>query len=81
VKIKPTRRSLENLQRVIDAGGLSIATIESVGCVAAASDGARCLAMLARRPNESLVDLLQRFDDAVATALKTGDRIDEINPT
>jgi hypothetical protein len=77
--MKSTRPDLENLQRVIDGGGLSIATIGSVGCVAAASDGARCLAMLARRPDESLIHLLQRLDDAVATAIRTGDRIDEIN--
>jgi hypothetical protein len=79
VTVKPTIPDLEHLQLVIEGGGFSIAIVGHVGCVAAASDGDRCLAMLARRPDESLIDLLRRLDDAVAIALKTGERIDEIN--
>ena len=35
--------------------------------------------MLRRKPRESLLDLLQRLDTAVALAKSTGKRVDEIN--
>lgn len=49
------------------------------GPVAVAHNGKSTLAMLRKRPQESLQDLLIRLDTAIATAQASGQRVDEIN--
>jgi hypothetical protein len=56
-----------------------LGTIAPVHGAAVAHDGRKTLAMLRRRPNESTASLLNRLDAAIATAQKTGTRVDEIN--
>jgi hypothetical protein len=51
-----------------------------VRCAATAADEDQCLAMLVRRPNESLAKLLQRLDAAIADAYENNVFVDEINP-
>lgn len=69
-----------HLQELIDSGGtLSVGAIESAPCAAIASDDSM-LAALARRDGESLSDMLQRLDAAVAKAVEDEHFTDEINP-
>ena len=54
---------MNNIETLIDEGGsISIADLAPIGCVAAASDGSNCLAMLVRCDGESLSDLMARLD-------------------
>lgn len=48
--------------------------------VAVAHDGHNTLAMLRRRPEESVIQLLQRLDAAIGTFYESGKRTDEVNP-
>ena len=74
------RTLLSNIQIVIESGGqIMIGTIEPISDAAVAHDGARTLAMLRRRADESMPALLRRLDAAIATARATGTRVDEIN--
>lgn len=71
---------LARLEAVMASGGhLMIGTIPPVEGAAVVYDGRQALAMLRRRPDESLHDLLQRLDAATQAAQATGERIDEIN--
>ncbi|WP_395685504.1 hypothetical protein [Caenimonas koreensis] len=71
---------MKNIETLIDEGGsFSIADLEKIGCVAAASDGHNCLAMLVRRQGESLSDLMARFDTAIGLAWSHGVITDEVN--
>lgn len=56
-----------------------IGTIAPLEGAAVAHDGKKTLAMLRRRPRETIPDLLARLDAAIATAQSTGSRVDEIN--
>ena len=72
--------ALNNLERIVDEeGGITVSVIESWGCIAAAAEKTHSVAMLRRRQGESLTELLQRLDAAVATAYATGSRVDEVN--
>jgi len=46
---------------------------------AVAHDGKKTVAMLRRRPNETVAQLLIRLDEAIGKAKATGQRVDEIN--
>jgi hypothetical protein len=71
---------LIHLTQFIDNGGqISIGQIHPIPCVAIANDDHNCLAMLKRRPNETLYQLLTRLDAAIAGALNEKLYIDEIN--
>jgi hypothetical protein len=71
---------MKNIEALIDEGGsISITDLESIGCVAAASDGSSCLAMLVRRDGESLGELLVRFDKAIGLAWSAGLLTYEVN--
>ena len=71
---------LKNIEALIDAGGgISIDTLSPELCVAAASDGSNCLAMLRRRQGESLDKLLKRLDVAIALAWFDEIFTDEVN--
>ena len=61
-------------------GQVTLGSIGPVGCcVAAASDGNQCLAMLVRDSNESLAALLARLDSAIEDAVEHDVFVDELN--
>lgn len=71
---------LENIESLIENNGqISVGYHYPVGCVAIANDENNSLAMLQRRPGESLSDLLKRLDQAILQALEYDQLIDEIN--
>lgn len=61
-------------------GAITLSEITPVGCVAAAADNETCYAMLARRDGETVLELLNRLDSAIATAAENNTTIDEVNP-
>ena len=81
----PTKKTkaaarLSNIEELIDDGGeITIGAVGSIPCAATASDESNCLAMLQRRESESLQQLLQRLDTAIARAWEEGIFTDEIN--
>ena len=91
---KPTRRveraasdeqdsvvlPLPHIADLISDGEITIGEMYPVGCVAAATDGHNCLAMLRRRDGETLAQLLTRLDQAIAKAFEEDIYTDEINP-
>jgi hypothetical protein len=73
--------ALQNIVALIDSGGqISIGGIHPIPCAAVANDDDQALAMLQRRPGESLHQLLVRLDSAIGTAWNEERLIDEINP-
>ena len=60
-------------------GNITIGRIGPVRCAAVAADGDQQLAMLVRRPRESLEELLTRLDMAIGKAWDEEEYIDEIN--
>jgi len=70
----------ENIEALIDGrDDITVSRIGSVHCAATAADEDQCLAMLVRRPGESLPDLLRRLDTAIADAYENSVYIDEVN--
>jgi hypothetical protein len=61
-------------------GAITLNDMPPIGCIAAAADKHICYAMLARRPDETVLELLKRLDKAIATAAETSTTIDEVNP-
>lgn len=79
--MSPSGDALANIAALIDDGGqITIGQLHPIACAAIANDDHNCLAMLQRRPGESLRDLLVRLDAAIATAWNEEILIDEINP-
>lgn len=75
-----TPGALPHIAAVIDAGGqIMVGTVQPIANAAVAHDGRKTLAMLRRRPDEAIGQLLTRLDAAIATAHRTGQRVDEIN--
>ncbi|MFO1206147.1 MAG: hypothetical protein U1E63_10535 [Burkholderiales bacterium] len=73
--------ALANIELLIDGNGdITIGGVGPIRCVATAADEDQCLAMLQRRPGESLADLLQHLDAAIADAYENDIYIDEVNP-
>ena len=73
---------LPNIEDLIDEGGqITVGHLHPIPCVAVANDESNTLAMLRRRPDESLQQLLERLDTAIAQARDTETFIDEINPS
>ena len=71
---------LPSIAALLDDGGqISIGALPPIECAAVANDAYNCLAMLKRRPNETLQQLLERLDAAIERALETDELIDEIN--
>jgi hypothetical protein len=69
-----------HLQGLIDdAGSFVIGRIDPIPCVAVASDAHIMYAALVRRDGETLTQLLDRLDAALAKAFATDDYTDEIN--
>ncbi len=77
---------IENLQLpnvealLANEGEITIGHLRPVGPVAIASDEHNALAMLRRRPGESLAAVLLRLDTAIELAIETAEFTDEINP-
>ncbi len=78
-KAVPDADLLPHLAELIDYGEITIGTLEPVGGVATAVDGANCLSMLVRRDGETLLQLLQHLDLAVALAFNEDIFTDEVN--
>ena len=72
--------SLPNIADLISDGEITVGVLRPVGCVATASDGHNCLAMLVRRRGETLAQLLTRLDQAIDKAFTEDIYTDEINP-
>jgi hypothetical protein len=68
------------IESLVDDGGeITIGRMGHVRCAAVATDGHDALAMLVRRPGESLADLLARLDGAVRLAMEEETYTDEID--
>lgn len=71
---------MKNIETLVDEGGeISVGKLPPFDCVAAASDGNNCLAMLVRRDGESLSALFKRLDKAIGKAWSDDLFIDEVN--
>ena len=71
--------ALPHIADLIDYGEITVGVIDPVGCVAAATDGSNCLAMLVRRDGETFSQLLLRLDLAIARAFVDDIFTDEVN--
>ena len=73
---------LKNIVELIECDGqITLGHVPPVrNCVATATDEVQCLAMLVRRDDETLDDLLRRLDAAIADAYENDRFADEINP-
>ena len=70
----------ESIEWLVDGeGDITIGRVGSIRCAATAADGHNTLAMLVRRPKESLEDLLSRLDEAIRLAVEEDEYTDEIN--
>jgi hypothetical protein len=79
--VSPPGEALANIAELIDTGGqITVGQLYPIACAAIANDEHNSLAMLQRRPGESLHDLLVRLDAAIAKAWDEETFIDEINP-
>jgi hypothetical protein len=76
---QPINSKLSNIAELTDCGGITVGQMEPVGRVAIANTEDGCLAMLRRRKNETLTNLLIRLDQAVAKAINEDIYTDEIN--
>ena len=71
---------LPHIATLIADGEITVGILDPVGCVAVATDGHNTLAMLKRRPDETLAQLLTRLDQAIERAWAEEIYTDEINP-
>jgi len=65
---------------VHDGGEITVGPMGDVGRSTLATDGYDAVAMLVRRPGESLANLPTRRDDAVRLAMEEETYTDEIDP-
>ena len=70
---------LPHIAELIADGEITVGVLNPVGCVAVATDGHNSLAMLKRRPGETLAQLLTRLDQAIERAWTEETYTDEIN--
>ena len=79
-RVIPHGGPLGHIEALLDDGGqIMLGTVKPIVGAAVAHDGKQTLAMLKRRPGETVEQLLQRLDRAVNAAIDTGQRVDEIN--
>jgi hypothetical protein len=73
--------TLTNITALVERDGeITLGHLDAIGkCVATATDGAQCLAMLVRRKGESLEALLRRLDAAIVDVYENEHYTDEIN--
>lgn len=70
----------KNIEFLINGNGdISIGRIGPIRCAATAADEDQQLAALVRRPNESVIHLLERLDVAIGKALEDNECINELN--
>ena len=69
-----------HITELIGHGEITVGELSPVGCAAIAHDEGQTLAMLARRPGETFLQLLTRLDQAIAKAYTEDVFTDEINP-
>jgi len=72
-------RTLPHIAELITYGEITVGVQHSVGCLATATDGHNCLAMLVRGQRETLAQLLTRLDQAIDKALTEDVYTDEVN--
>jgi Transposase IS66 family len=70
---------LPNIADLINYGHITTGVLHPTGCVAVATDGHNTVAMLLRRPDETMAHLLARLDQAIDKALTEDIYTDEIN--
>ena len=71
---------LPNIRELVTCGGnISLGQAGPVDCAATACDEHDCLAMLVKRDDETLGQLLERLDAAIQHAVDDGKFTDEIN--
>jgi hypothetical protein len=71
---------LPNIDALIHSGGqITLGALDPIDCAAVANDEDQCLAMLRRRPGETLRQLLERLDAAIDLAWTEDKFTDEIN--
>jgi hypothetical protein len=71
---------VKNIETLIDEGGdISVGPVGGLTCIASASDGSDCLAMLVRRDGEKLDTLMKRLDRAIGLAWSDDVFTDEVN--
>jgi len=76
----PPEQSVTRIEVMLDGGGqIMLGTMQPIHGAAVAHDGKKTLAMLRRRPGETVPQLLMRLDEAIGKAKATGQRVDEIN--
>ena len=80
----PSRIAAQNpfphIAALIEEGGqITIGAMRPIKCAAIANDRHDCLAMLQRKPEETLQRLLERLDAAIERAWDTDEFTDEIN--
>jgi len=68
-----------NIAELITYGDITLGVLRPIGCVATATDGHNCLAMLVRRRGENLAQFLIRLDQAIDKAVNEDIYTDEIN--
>jgi hypothetical protein len=79
--VSPPGDALANIAELIENGGqITVGQLYPIACAAIANHEHNSLAMLQRRPGESLHDLLVRLDAAIAKAWDEKTFLDEINP-
>ncbi len=72
--------SLPNIESLIDGDGeITIGEVGPFPCAATATDECQALAMLVRRDDETLEQLLIRLETAIEMAIEEQIFIDEIN--
>jgi hypothetical protein len=71
--------SLPHLADLITYGEITVGVHRPIGCIATATDGDNCLAMLVRRRGETLAQLLTRLDQAIDKAISEDIYTDEVN--
>lgn len=75
----PIADLLPNLASFIEDGEITVGIVYPVGCVATAADEHASIAMLVRRKNETLTELLTRLNYAIGLALTENIFTDEVN--
>ena len=73
-------QTLPYIGELLKYGQITVGNVRPVGCVAVAHDGRQTVSMLLRRDGESVTELLNRLDLAIAKALHEGVHTDEVNP-
>jgi hypothetical protein len=71
---------LPHIAALIADGEITVGMLNPMRCVSVATDGHNNLAMLKRRPGETLAQLLTRLDQAIERASTEEIYTDEINP-